>query len=155
MTTDTESDIDPRQVLKEYVSKNGLKLTRQRELIAEVFFAAGAHLSAEEMLEKVRAEDGNISLATVYRTLKLLTQCGLAEPHKFSDNHTVYEPARGDEEHHDHIICKDCDQIIEFFDQRIETLQEEIARGLGFEVVDHRMELYGRCQKEDCPNKKA
>ena len=152
--TSEEVGIDPRQALRDYVAKNGLKLTRQRELIAEVFFAAGAHLSAEEMLERVRVEDANISLATVYRTLKLLTQCGLAEPHKFSDNHTVYEPARGDEEHHDHIICKDCDQIIEFFDERIERLQDEIAKNRGFEIVDHRMELYAHCRTENCPNRK-
>lgn len=144
---------DPAQVLRDYVSKNGLKLTRQRELIAHVFFSSSDHLSAENLLERVREEDSNISLATVYRTMKLLTECGLAEPHKFSDNHTVYEPAHGDEEHHDHIICRDCDQIFEFYDAQIEGLQEQIAKKLGFEVVDHRMELYVRCTKTDCPNR--
>ena len=139
---------DPREVLKEYVAKHGLKLTRQRELIADVFFAAEGHLKVEVLLERVREKDPNVSLATVYRTMKLLTECGLAAPHRFGDASVVYEPADHDDEHHDHLICTKCGKIVEFFNEEIEALQDGVAAAHGFEVTHHRMELYGLCR--DC-----
>jgi len=148
-----KESVDPRDVLREYVAKNGLKFTKQRELIADVFFASGGHLKVEELLEKVRKQDEQVSLATVYRTMKLLTDCGLAHPHRFGERQTVYEPIEGDEEHHDHIICTLCGRIVEFVDDRIEELQELIAKKNGFKLTHHRMELYGecleRCEKKD------
>ncbi|HJL42239.1 MAG TPA: transcriptional repressor [Myxococcales bacterium LLY-WYZ-16_1] len=141
------------ETLRDYVAKHGLKFTRQRELISEVFFKSGGHLKVEDLLERVREVDPQVSLATVYRTMKLLTECGLAEPHRFGDGHTRYEPTEGDDEHHDHIICSDCGRIVEFFNAQLEQLQEEIARSHGFRLKSHRMELYGTCQLgEDCPH---
>ena len=151
--TAAEERQDPRDVLREYVAKNGLKFTKQRELIVDVFFASEGHLRVEELLEKVREQDPQVSLATVYRTMKLLTDCGLAHPHRFGERQTVYEPTESDEEHHDHIICTDCGKIVEFVDDRIEELQERAASHNGFELTDHRMELYGRCVKTDCPDR--
>ena len=148
-----EARPDPRQVLREYVAKNGLKFTKQRELIADVFFASEGHLRVEELLEKVREQDSQVSLATVYRTMKLLTDCGLAHPHRFGERQTVYEPTEGDEEHHDHIICVDCGKIVEFVDDQIEDLQEQAAQRNGFRLTDHRMELYGQCVRMDCPER--
>lgn len=136
---------DPRETLKEYVAKHGLKFTRQRELIADVFFKAGGHLKVEDLLERVRAIDPQVSLATVYRTMKLLTECGLASPHRFGDRITRYEPSEGDQEHHDHLICTSCERIVEFCNERIEALQDEVAEEHGFRVTHHRMELYGVC----------
>ena len=136
---------DPREVLKDYVTKHGLKLTRQRELIAEVFFAAQGHLKVEDLLERVREKDPNVSLATVYRTMKLLTECGLAAPHRFGDTSVRYEPADHDDEHHDHLICTKCGKIVEFFNEEIEVLQDAVAAEHGFAVTNHRMELYGLC----------
>ena len=144
---------DPREVLRDYVSKNGLKFTKQRELIADVFFTSEGHLRVEELLEKVREQDAQVSLATVYRTMKLLTDCGLAHPHRFGERQTVYEPTEGDEEHHDHIICVDCGKIVEFVDDRIEELQEQAAERNGFKLTTHRMELYGNCVRLDCPER--
>ena len=141
------------EALRAYVSKQNLKLTRQRELIAEVFFRSGGHLSAEDLLEEVRKDDPHVSLATIYRTMKLLTDCNLASAHRFGESHTVYEPQESDDEHHDHIICQDCDKILEFYDARIERLQDEIVKSQGFVLADHRMELYVRCQRENCANK--
>ena len=141
--------------LREYVAKNGLKFTKQRELIAEVFFGGAGHLSAEELLEKVREQDSQVSLATVYRTMKLLTDCGLANPHRFGERQTVYEPSETGEEHHDHIICQDCGKIFEFFDERVERIQDEVASRHGLELTSHRMELYGRCLRPDCDNRKS
>lgn len=138
---------DPREVLREYVAANGLKLTRQRELIADVFFDSGGHLKVEDLLERVREKDPNVSLATVYRTMKLLTECGLASPHRFGDRHVRYEPTDQDEEHHDHLICTKCGRIVEFFNEEIEALQERVAEENGYVVTHHRMELYGLCAK--------
>ncbi len=137
---------DPNEVLRSYINEHGLKSSRQREVIAEVFFEAGGHLKVDELLERVRAVDPKIGQATVYRTMKLLTKCGLAQPRHFGDGHTRYEPvAPDDEEHHDHLICDSCGRIVEFMDERIEELQEEAAAAHGFSVTHHKMELYGLC----------
>jgi Fur family ferric uptake transcriptional regulator len=139
-------EIDPLTVLRDYVATRGLKFTRQREVIAETFFRSGGHLKVEDLLERAREVDPQVSLATVYRTMKLLTECGLASPHRFGDRHTRYEPAEGEDEHHDHLICTACQRIVEFYDPRIEALQEQVAAANGFRVTSHRMELYGICE---------
>ncbi len=138
------------EALRRYVQKSGLKFTKQRELIAEVFFRTQGHLTAEELLERVRQQDSQVSLATVYRTMKLLTDCGLANPHHFGERQTVYEPADRDDDHHDHIICRDCGKIFEFMDDQIERLQDEIAERHQIKLTTHRMELYGECLRENC-----
>lgn len=144
---------DPRAVLRAYIAKNGLKTSRQRELIAETFFSAPGHLSIDELLERVRVEDPRIGQATVYRTMKLLAKCGLAEVRQFGDGHTRYERAHGDEEeHHDHMICTSCGKIVEFVNPQIESLQQRVAKQHGFVVTHHKMELYGIC--EACQQKK-
>jgi Fur family ferric uptake transcriptional regulator len=136
----------PREILREYIVKNGLKTSRQRELIADTFFAAHGHLSVDELLERVRAENAGIGQATVYRTMKLLAKCGLAEMRQFGDGHTRYEHVLGEREHHhDHLICTSCGQIVEFVDSQIEALQTRVAESHGFTVAHHKMELYGTC----------
>jgi Fur family transcriptional regulator, ferric uptake regulator len=138
--------VDPQDVLKDYIVKHGLKASRQREVIVEVFFKADDHISVEELLVKARKADPKVSQATVYRTMKLLTDCGLARPHNFQDNQTRYEVM--DVQHHDHLICEKCGKISEFVDEKIEALQEAIARKHGFLLKHHKMELYGLCR--DC-----
>jgi Fur family ferric uptake transcriptional regulator len=135
----------PLQTLKSYLLAHGLKASRQREVIAEVFFAAGGHLRVDELLERVRNIDPRISQATVYRTMKLLTECGLAAARNFLDGQTRYEKSDESGEHHDHLICLRCDTIVEFVDERIEQLQDHVAKTHGFVVSDHKMELYGLC----------
>lgn len=137
---------DPRAVLRAFIEKNGLKTSRQREVIAETFFATEGHLSIDELLERVRGEDPKIGTATVYRTMKLLAQCGLASVRQFGDGHTRYEMAHVDDEHHDHLICTQCNKIVEFVNPEIEKLQERVAREHGFVVTQHKMELYGVCE---------
>jgi Fur family ferric uptake transcriptional regulator len=140
-----EADLaSARQSLARYIAQKGLKSTRQRDLIADTFLAQGGHLNVEELLERVRGADPRVSAATVYRTMKLLTECGLAVPRRFDDGQTRYEAAAG-RHHHDHLICKQCQAIIEFEDDRIETLQEAVARRHGFIVTNHKLELYGLC----------
>lgn len=137
---------DPRQALRAYLAAQGLKVTRQRELIVDVFFEAGGHLRVDELLSRVRAIDPKVSQATVYRTMRLLKDSGLAQERRFGDGHALYEPSGDDDAHHDHLICIECGAIVEFVDERIEALQEEVAAAHGFEVTRHRMELYGRCE---------
>ena len=132
-------------VLDRYMAERGLKHTRQRTLILERFFAMGGHLSVEDVWSKVRQEDAKVSVATVYRTMKLLSECGLAHARNFGDGQTRYEAALG-RHHHDHLICTQCGRIVEFENDRIEALQELVARKHGFRVTSHKMELYGLCR---------
>jgi Fur family transcriptional regulator, ferric uptake regulator len=139
-----------RELLQAHMVKKGLRSTDQRRLIVETFFRAPNHVSIEELLASVRAQDHKVGYATVYRTLKLLAECGVAFERRFGDGLTRYELA-DDHSHHDHLICVDCGDITEFEEPRIETLQEEIAEQHGFELRSHKHEMYGvcpRCQKK-------
>jgi Fur family ferric uptake transcriptional regulator len=128
--------------------ERGLKSTSQRDDIAGVFFSDGGHRSVEELYAAVKKVNPRVGYATVYRTLKLLKECGLAAERHFDDGQARYEPIQDEEAHHDHIICERCGKIVEFNSEELERQQERIARFLGFVVSRHRMELYGICT--DC-----
>lgn len=141
---------------KAYLQENNLNTTQQRELIVDQFLRCRDHVSVDELLARVRKRNRKVGYATVYRTLKLLVDSGLAIQRQFGDGQARYE-VEGD--HHDHLICSKCGLILEFEDQEIETLQEKIAERLGgFKVIRHRHELYGLCPKAQgepggrCPN---
>jgi Fur family ferric uptake transcriptional regulator len=129
-----------------FLSQRGLKHSRQRERIAEIFFGLRGHVSVDELLAHARREDSRVSPATVYRTMKLLAEGGLATAREFGDGQTRYEVAAG-RAHHDHLICIRCGEIVEFANEQIEALQTAVARRHGFEVERHRLELYGRCAR--------
>lgn len=133
-----------RTLLAEHMLKRGLRTTDQRKLIVETFFRSPNHVSIEELLADVRRQDPKVGYATVYRTLKLLTECGVAFERKFGDGLTRYELA-DEESHHDHLICVDCGTIVEFEEPRIEDLQEKIAARYGFTLKSHKHEMYGVC----------
>lgn len=139
----------PSQTAKDnfrsYLLAQGLKSTRQRELILDEFLRAGEHLSTEELYLRLREQHPHIGYATVHRTLKLFAECGIAEPRHFGDGQTRYETRAG-EEHHDHLICTRCGAIVEFENPQIEALQEAVAGQHGFRIERHRLELYGRCR---------
>lgn len=132
-------------IIQRFMDERGLKSTRQRHLILETFFALEGHFSVEQLWGKVRAHNPRVSVATVYRTMKLLAESGLAHAQNFGDGQTRYEPAIG-REHHDHLICTRCSTIIEFENDRIEQLQDAVAKKHGFKVSSHKMELYGLCR---------
>ena len=143
----------------EYLRRHGLKTTQQRELIVDQFLRATGHISIEELLLRVRKRNVKVGYATVYRTLKLLTECGIAAPRQFGDGQTRFEVSDEIAHHHDHLICAKCNLILEFENQEIENLQEKIADSLGgFQVVRHKLELYCLCPKAmgvkggQCPN---
>ena len=128
------------------MNQKGLRSTDQRRLIVEMFFRSENHVSIEELLARVREKDRRVGYATVYRTLKLLTACGVANERRFGDGLTRYELA-DEVTHHDHLICLVCADIIEFEEPRIEELQERVASAHGFELRWHKHELYGVCRR--------
>jgi Fur family ferric uptake transcriptional regulator len=139
-----------------YIQDRRLNTTAQREAIVEQFLRTRDHISIDELLNKVRKRQPRVGYATVYRTLKLLVDSGLAVERQFGDGQARFEVV-GD--HHDHLICVKCGLILEFEDDEIETLQDRIAQRLGsFTVLRHRHELYGLCPKAageaggGCPN---
>jgi Fur family ferric uptake transcriptional regulator len=133
------------QDFEQALRERGLKSTSQRDDIAKIFFQADKHLSVEELHAAVKKVNPRVGYATVYRTLKLLKECGLADERHFDDGQARYEPAAAEHQHHDHIICERCGKIVEFNSEELEKLQDRIARFLGFVVSRHRMELYGIC----------
>lgn len=134
------------EALTAYIQRMGLKHSRQRERIADAFFAMDGHVTVEDVVARARRDDPRVSLATVYRTMKLLADSGLATARRFGDGQTRYEAAEG-RGHHDHLICTGCGAIVEFSNDRIESLQTLVARRHGFDVENHKLELYGRCQR--------
>ena len=127
--------------IKALCMQKGVRMTDQRRVIAQVLDRAHDHPDVEELYRRSVAIDEKISIATVYRTVKLLEEFNIIERHDFGDGRSRYEPAP--EDHHDHLIDLKSGKVIEFTSEGIEKLQEEIARKLGFKLVDHRLELYG------------
>jgi len=121
-----------------------LRQTAQRDLIARTFFETTGHMSIEELYQQVRKKDPRIGFATVYRTMHLIADAGLAIPRSFGDGLTRYEVA-GSKKHHDHLICTGCGRITEFENNKIEQLQNQVATKHGYLVTDHKLELYGLC----------
>jgi Fur family ferric uptake transcriptional regulator len=142
-----------RARLESYMLKKGLRSTSQRRVIVDAFLAGPPHVTIEELLADVRRHDRGIGYATVYRTLKLLTEAGVASERRFGDGLSRYELADDESTHHDHIICEDCGHILEFEEPRIEKLQDEVAERLRFRITSHKLELYGRCLRTDCENR--
>jgi len=121
--------------------EKGLRITEQRRVIAQVLSSAEDHPDVEELHSRAAAIDSGISIATVYRTVRLFEEAGILERHDFGDGRARYEAAP--ESHHDHLIDVETGNVIEFVDPELEQLQRQIAEKLGFRLVDHRMELYG------------
>lgn len=130
----------PDRIEQLCISK-GLRMTDQRRVIARVLSSSDDHPDAEELHRRASAEDPRISLATVYRTVRLFEEAGIIERHDFRDGRSRYEEV-GDS-HHDHLIDLKSGEVVEFVNEEIERLQEAIARKLGYKLVDHRLELYG------------
>ena len=141
-----ESDLRVQR-FADFLTRSGLKSTRQRERIVHAFFDARRHLSAEELYHRIRTQDPSIGLVTVYRTLKLLQEAGLATGRQFGDTYTRFDPNPADRPH-DHLICTRCGKIQEYADPSLHALREKLARSRGFTVLEHRLELYGFCR--DC-----
>ena len=131
-----------RQIdIEQLCADKGLRITEQRRTIARVLGEAEDHPDVETLHERAAAVDPKISIATVYRTVRLFEEAGILERHEFGDGRSRYEAAS--DAHHDHLIDVETGQVIEFVDEELEMLQRRIAEKLGYRLVDHRMELYG------------
>ena len=131
-------------LFKEYLDSKKLKFTAERQAILDRVFANYKHFEADELLVDLRQNKLKISKATIYRTLSLLVKCGLLREVIFGERHTHYEPVYG-HEHHDHMVCNDCGMIIEFVENRIERLQDEVCKKNNFEPESHRLQIQGLC----------
>lgn len=135
----------------EFIAGKGLKSTRQRDVVLDIFLTSNQHMSTEDLYLKVRAKNPTIGYATVYRTLKLFAECGIAREIHFGDGQSRYEHA-SEGEHHDHLVCTRCGAIQEFENETIERLQDAVAAQFGFRVETHKLEIYGicpKCRKQD------
>ncbi|MXU66518.1 Fur family transcriptional regulator [Oceanomicrobium pacificus] len=128
--------------LTDRLRKAGFRITRPRQIILSIIASQAGHPDARDIFQEAVKQDARISLATVYRTMKLLEDEGVIQRHAFEGGPARFEAAEGD--HHDHLIDIETGAVVEFTSERIEALQEEIADRLGYEIVHHRLELYGR-----------
>ena len=147
MAKKTDDFAKEKEIFLEHIQKAGLRRTTQRDLIMEIFLRTEEHLTSEDLYWLVQKEDATVGHTTVYRTLKLLTEAGLAREVRFGDNKTYYEH-HYNHEHHDHMICTECGCVIEFFSPDIEALQDEMAEKFGFQPTHHSLRLWGICS--DC-----
>ncbi|MEO8041603.1 MAG: Fur family transcriptional regulator [Acidobacteriota bacterium] len=139
-----------KEIFLEHIQKAGLRRTGQRDLILEIFLRTEEHLTSEDLYWLVQKRDPSVGNTTVYRTLKLLTEAGLAREVRFGDNKTYYEH-HYNHQHHDHMICTECGTVIEFFSADIEDLQDQMADKFGFRPTHHSLRMWGIC--EECLKK--
>jgi Fur family transcriptional regulator, ferric uptake regulator len=130
--------------VRDEARRKGVRWTNQRQVIVETFIASSDHITVEELHHQVRSIDRTISAATVYRTVNMLVEMGIASKNHFGTASATFE-CEVNKQHHDHLVCEKCGKITEFHNENIETLQETIAVQFGFELRHHRMELYGTC----------
>jgi Fur family ferric uptake transcriptional regulator len=142
---------EEQEVFLAHIQKKGLKRTAQRDLILEVFLRTEEHLSSEDLYQLVHKEDSTVGQTTVYRTLKLLSEAGLAREVRFGDGLTHYEH-NYKHQHHDHMICSSCGKIIEFYSAELEAIQDAMAAKHKFEVEQHLLRIIGLCA--DCRRNK-
>jgi Fur family ferric uptake transcriptional regulator len=133
---------EARGKLEAHLARHGLKHTRQREIILDAFLATQGHVTSEDLWERVRATHPEIGAATVYRTLKLFADAGIASASHFREGVTTYEHPLA---HHDHLVCVACGRVVEFECSMIEDAQTRIATEYGFRLTAHRHDLFGYC----------
>src|SRR5436309_13601504 len=130
-----------------FLESRKLRLTSQRQAIIDSVFCTEEHFTAEQLLAWARQRDSSVSRATVYRTLPLLTESGLVREMDFGKDYKFYDPNYAEHPNHSHIICQDCERIVEFESDKIERLENEISHRLGFEVKSQRLQITGRCEE--------
>jgi Fur family transcriptional regulator, ferric uptake regulator len=147
-----------KQRFMDFLTGKNLRLTAQRRTIIDTAFGTSQHFTAEQLLAWSRRRDKSVSRATVYRTLPLLTESGLVREMDFGKDYKFYDPNYAEHPHHNHIICEDCEQIVEFESERLEQLESEITHRLGFTVQSHRLQISAHCeelkQRGSCSRKK-
>jgi len=130
-----------------FLAHKNLRITSQRQAIVDTVFGTDQHFTAEQLLEWSRRRDKSVSRATVYRTLPLLTESGLVREMDFGKDYKYYDPNYADHPNHNHIICQECDTIVEFESDQIKQVEGEMCRKLGFSVKTHRLQITGNCEQ--------
>ena len=144
---------EPRRLWRNFLADRGLNSSKTRDAVVDVFLGTSTHVDLQSLFDIARRRHSGVSFATVYRTMKLLEEAGIAHARRFGDaKGTVFEVAVG-RSHHDHLICGRCGLIVEFVNPQVEKLQDEIAAAHGFTLDRHRHELYGTC--EGCRGRKS
>jgi Fur family transcriptional regulator, ferric uptake regulator len=136
-----------KQKFMEFLAQKNLRITSQRQAIIETVFTTDEHFTAEQLLEWSRERDKSVSRATVYRTLPLLTESGLVREMDFGKDYKFYDPNYAEHPNHNHIICSDCDKIVEFESDKIARLESEISQELGFSLKTQRLQITGTCEE--------
>lgn len=131
----------------QFLAEKNLRITTQRQIIIETVFNTDQHFTAEQLLEWSRAKDNSISRATVYRTLPLLTESGLVKEMDFGKEYSFYDPNYADHPNHNHLICNDCEKIVEFESDKLEQIEDEISKKLGFSIKAQRVQITGSCEQ--------
>lgn len=145
-----------QQRVDEFVRRKGLRRTQQREFIIKSAFSKDEHFTAEELFDRVRRTNSNISRATVYRTLSLLVEADLLRQIDLGENQTTYDPNFLDKPSHNHLVCIDCGRVVEFEDAHVDLLNDCVTRRLGFKPVRQTLKIEANCEqlrtKGRCPN---
>jgi len=136
-----------KQRFLEFLQQKDLRLTAQRLAIMETVFNTEEHFTADQLLEWARKRDKSVSRATVYRTLPLLTESGLVREMDFGKDFKYYDPNYANHPNHNHLICQDCDKIVEFESDQIDQLEDEISQNLGFTVESQKLQITGSCEQ--------
>lgn len=142
-----------KQIFSGYLERNNLRRTPERYTILEEIYQRSDHFEAETLYFDIKNKRYNISRATVYNTLELLVSCDLVKKHQFGKNLAQYEKSYGYKQH-DHLICMDCERVVEFCDPRIQQIKTTMGDLLEFKVQHHSLLLYGKCTRENCEYKK-
>jgi len=153
MSTLPQQQIDEvHTIFRAFLKKRGLRQTPERFMVLDEVYATSDHVDADELYIRLKQAGNRVSRATVYNTLDLLLECELVVRHQFGKNQAKYERAYSYWQH-DHLICLDCNELLEFCDPRIQSIQEMVADIYQFEIKHHSLNLYGHCLRDPCPNR--
>ena len=144
---DTENQVNAKQRFLAFLETKNLRVTAPRRAIIDAVFGTEDHFTAEQLLDKARQLDSSVSRATVYRTLPLLTESGLVHEMDFGKDYKIYDPNYANSPNHNHIICDDCDKIVEFESDQLDKLENKISHELGFEVKSQQLRITGSCEE--------
>lgn len=150
----TENKIDKvKELLTAYLDEKELRKTPERFAILEEIYQRDGHFDADALYISMKNQNFRVSRATIYNTLEVLLGCQLIKKHQFGENLALYEKSYGFKQH-DHLICADCNKIMEFCDPRVHVIQQMIEEFYNFKITDHSLNFYGNCMNKDCEEKK-